>query len=263
MATFNSSQAVRSKEQRVTKEIVGNYTVTTRPFIGSGTFGRVYEAKNNITHLKVAVKEIALTSNRQKDDYLYKMAEREFMILQKLKTHKNIVQILDYFQEEDSCWIFMEFCNLGDLKVYLEINSGLNIKTKIKILAQSASAVAYMHRQTPSIIHRDLKLENILMTKQQGEDIVKLTDFGLSKVFSDKYTSSFSAIFNRGQFMTTVCGSNFFLAPEFFAEQDGGLKYDSSVDVFALGLVHLVVLQYGDNYRETNPLSGKFFTSFR
>ena len=53
MANNNSSQdeqIVREKVQRVTKEIVGNYTVTTRPCIGSGTFGRVCKAEHNETH---------------------------------------------------------------------------------------------------------------------------------------------------------------------------------------------------------------------
>ena len=117
----------------------------------------------------------------------------------------------------------MEFCNLGDLSVYLDEHKGMNLISKVKILEQSASALAFMHRQEPPIIHRDLKLQNILMTSLGGEDVVKLTDFGLSKVFSNKHTSSLSTVFNRGKYMATACGSEFFMAPEFFAEQDGGL----------------------------------------
>ena len=252
------SQCVRKKAQRITKEIVGDYTVTTRPFIGSGSFGKVCEAVHNDTHVKVAVKEIAITNNNEKNDYMSDMADRELAILQKLKNHKNIVKILDYVLEEDSCWIFMEFCNLGDLKAYLGNHSEIDFESKVNILDQSASALAFMHRQKPPIIHRDLKLENILMTKQGVTDIVKLTDFGLSKVFTDKHLSSFSALFNRGKFMSTACGSHFFLAPEFFAEQEGGLQYDPSIDVFALGLVHKIVLEYSHTNRETIPLSANF-----
>ena len=79
----------------------------------------------------------------------------------------------------------MEFCSLGDLSEYLENNKDINFMSKVKIMHQSASAVAFMHRQKPAIVHRDLKLQNILMTSQGGEDVVKLTDFGLSKVFRD------------------------------------------------------------------------------
>ena len=135
------------------------------------------------------------------------MAEREFQILQKLKHHANVVRVIDCIIEPDTCWIFMEFCNFGDLSVYLENNKPIDLMSKVKIMHQSASAVAFMHRQKPAIIHRDLKLQNILMTSQGEEDIVKLTDFGMSKVFRDKHNSSFSALFrgNR-QTMTTICG---------------------------------------------------------
>ena len=254
---LNPSQSVRKKVQRVTKEVVGDYTVTTRPFIGSGTFGRVCEAEHNETNVKVAVKEIAITSYNERNEYMSDMADREFTILQRLKSHRNIVQILDYVLEEDSCWIFMELCNLGDLKVYLTNQSEFDFESKLNILDQSASALAFMHRQKPPIIHRDLKLENILMARQGDEDVVKLTDFGLSKVFTDKHTASFSMLFNRGKFMSTAGRSHFFLAPEFFAEREGGLQYDPSIDVFALGLVHKVVLEYTKDNQEILPLSGK------
>ena len=95
MATTNSnpSLCVRKKVQRVTKEVVGDYTVTTRPFIGSGTFGKICEAEHNKTHVKVAVKEIAITSYNEENDYVCDMADRELMILQRLKGHRNIVQL--------------------------------------------------------------------------------------------------------------------------------------------------------------------------
>ena len=63
---------------------------------------------------------------------------------------------------------------------------------------------------------------------------------------------------NRGaNMMTTTCGSPYFMAPEFSAEMEGGTKYDSSVDVFSLGLVHLVVLESDGNLRDLIPLSGE------
>ena len=250
------SQTVK---RRITKEKVGDYTVITRPCIGSGTFGRVCEAEHNKTHEKVAVKDINIGNNDKKNQYMADMAQREFQILQKLKSHRNVVQIIDHVLEEDTCWIFMELCNLGDLSVYLEDHKSIHLISKVKIMHQSASALAFMHRQEPAIIHRDLKLQNILMTSQGGEDVVKLTDFGLSKVFRDKHTSSFSALFRgNAQAMTTRCGSDFFMAPERFLEPDEKLQYDSSIDVYALGLVHMVVLEYSEKYPVTLPLSSRY-----
>ena len=168
--------------------------------------------------------------------------------------------MIDCIIEPDTFWILMEFCSLGDLSEYLENNKAIDLMSKIKIKHQSASAVAFMHRQNPPIIHRDLKLQNILMTSQGGEDIFKLTDFGLSKVFRDKHTPSFSTLFRgNAQAMTTICGSDYFMAPELFTKQDGQLQYDSSIDVFALGLVHMVVLDYNEKYPVTTPLSSEYF----
>ena len=115
-------QIVIKKEQRVVKEKVGDYTVVTRTCIGSGTFRRVCKAEQNDTYDQIAVKEIHISNNKQKNQYMVDMAEREFQILQKLKHHKNVVRVIDCIIEPDTCWIFMEFCNHGGLNEYLENN---------------------------------------------------------------------------------------------------------------------------------------------
>ena len=245
--------------KRVTKEIVGNYTVITRPCIGSGTYGRVYEAKHNVTHKKVAVKEVSIADSYTENKFRSDMIQRELHILRQLKSHKNIIRIIDHVFEEDSCWIFMEFCNLGNLSAYLENNKTIDLVKKVRIISQSSSALAFMHRQTPAIIHRDLKLQNILMTFQNGEHVVKLTDFGLSNMFHDK-NASLPGLFNqtRAIYMTPVFGSDFFMAPELFAKHDGKLQYDLSIDVFALGLVHMVILDYTEQYPVNYPVPRQY-----
>ena len=70
MATNILCQTVPKRTQRVTKEIVGDYTVTTRPFIGSGSFGRVCLAEHNETNVNVAVKEITLIDRDQSKEYM-------------------------------------------------------------------------------------------------------------------------------------------------------------------------------------------------
>ena len=114
-------------------------------------------------------------------------------------------------------------------------------------MLQSASAVEFMHGQNPPTIHRDIKPENILLKKEAGENTVKLSDFGVSRISEDTM-------------MSTHCGSHYFMAPELSAET-ANIKYDSSVDVFALGLVYLVIFQ-SECYRDLLPLSGMYKHDF-
>ena len=139
----------------------------------------------------------------------------------------------------------MEFCNREDLSAFLQKHKAIDLMSKVKIMSQSSSAIAFMHSQRPAVIHRDLKLQNILMTSQGGEDIVKVTDFGLSNMFHDKSTT-LSGLLNQTSaiHMTPVLGSEFFMAPELFAKHDGQMLYDLSIDVFARGLVHMVILDF-------------------
>ena len=118
------------------------------------------------------------------------------------------------------------------------------------------SAVAYMRRQNPPIINRDIKLLNILLKKEDDEIIVKLADFGDSKTCGSGSTLEHK--FYQRRLMDTECGTPYFMAPEITMH----LKYDASVDTFALGLVHLVILQSGKN-QILIPLSGIIFIIFK
>ena len=236
---------------------VGDFIVTYSPILGQGAFGTVHEAVNRKTNKKCAAKQLFISDGGRKNDYICQMAERELKIIQDLHDHNNIVKVYDHLVKKSACWIFLEFCDLGNLNDYLSKNPELDMLSKVKLMLESASAVAFMHAQDPPVIHRDIKLENIMMKCEGDENIVKLTDFGLSKLCDEQ--QSLSKAFHQGQYMTTTCGSQYFMAPEFSAEFKGGVKYDSSVDTFALGLVHLVILESGQDV-ELLPLSGNMIT---
>ena len=112
---------------------------------------------------------------------------------------------------------------------------------------QSASAVQFMHNQNPSIIHRDIKPANILLKRENGNDIVKISDFGVSRFFKEN------------SIMSSEFGTPYFMAPELSIDRERK-QYDSSIDVFALGLVFLVVLQ-SDQYSDFRPLSGRSYNN--
>ena len=243
-----------SKRDEKITGIVGNYTVTFSPVIGGGTFGQVMEAIHNKSLKKCAVKRIQITDGTIRNEYLYSMAERELEIIKKLKDHTNVISLDKVIFTDNCCYLIMDFCD-HDLEGFLAQNPDITLLKKLRFMLQAANAVAFMHRQNPPIIHRDLKLKNILVKWEGYAYVIKLADFGLSKIFEDKFRASLSAIYTT-TYMTTGCDSQYFQAPEFFEESDDGLMYNASVDTFALGLLFSVMLHYGPDYNDFTPLSG-------
>jgi serine/threonine-protein kinase Chk2 len=93
----------------------------------------------------------------------------------------------------------------------------------LTLIRQSASAVSYLHGQTPPIVHRDIKPENILVESRSPFHI-KLSDFGLAKA---------------GSQLETHCGTPYYIAPEICQYSNG---YTRAVDIWSLGVVGF---QYG------------------
>ena len=221
---------------------VDNYIVTISPELGHGSHGQVLEAEHIKTKEKCVVKKIELTKDPARHKRSLEIAETEQEILSRL-SHKHIVKYLEVFPHRNSWWLFMERCNSGNLKDYLESRKFIQLDVKVKMMLQCASAVQYLHSKR--IIHRDIKLENFLVHETQGDFVIKLSDFGLSKLIEDDS-------FERSCVKTKV-GTRFYRAPELFS----GQYYTASVDTFALGLAFLVLFLFGPDNECTVPLSGK------
>ena len=101
----------------------------------------------------------------------------EEIFLQKSLLHINIVRILETFEDHENFYIVMEYASTGDL--YTRIQDGLQINEEIIqwLFKQLAEGVNHMHSR--NIIHRDIKLNNILL--DEGFT-VKICDFGISKL---------------------------------------------------------------------------------
>lgn len=121
----------------------------------------------------------------------------------------------------------MEYCDEGDLaqKVEKSISKNLPFSQICKWLLDISSAVAYIHKR--SIIHRDLKLENILI----NNGVAKLCDFGISRVVNEK---------NANKTMTKQVGTSIYMSPEITL----GKKYSFSTDVFSLGIMMYQLLAH-------------------
>ncbi|KAI7872499.1 kinase-like domain-containing protein [Spinellus fusiger] len=180
--------------------------------LGSGKFSQVVLAKH-YNGLQVAIKMI----DKQAHDYrVMSRLVREIDLMQALH-HDNIVKLYETFETCDTLFLVMEYIPGLNLDEYLnKMGGSLGEEEARDIFRQLVLAVHYCHSQ--SIVHRDLKTPNILVTPTGR---IKLADFGLGNKFGR-------------QRLKTICGSMLYYSPEIIS----GQKYHGpEVDCWCLGIV--------------------------
>ena len=221
---------------------LGPYEVDMLDKIGQGSYGVVYRGRDTIKDNIIAAKQCDVKSDKTGADAMV-----EIKHFQSVQNHPHIVALLDFHYKENAIWMIMEYCDAGDLENYF-IKHSPDMTEQVNIMYQSATAVSYMHCQVNTMVHRDLKPGNILMKMYKGQAIVKVTDFGLSKIVESGGPM-------KSLMCTTRAGTPGFMAPEFFLN----LKHEKSVDVFALGLVYLAMLVFNPGEDSLVPVVGKYF----
>ncbi|KFP28410.1 Serine/threonine-protein kinase 35, partial [Colius striatus] len=132
-------------------------------------------------------------------------------------------------------WFVMEFCEGGDLNQYV-LSRRPDPATNRSFMLQLTSAIAFLHKN--HIVHRDLKPDNILITERSGSPVLKVADFGLSKVCAGlaargKEGGRGSRAVNLNKYwLSSACGSDFYMAPEVWEGH-----YTAKADIFALGII--------------------------
>ena len=233
---------------------IGYYRVTLTEDIGSGSFGTVFQARNRKTGERLAVKKIKYEIGTEISEELKNMAESEAEVMKAVR-HAHIVSLLDYAIAHRSAWLFMSFCDRGDLNYYLSNNPDIPIGKRFILMHQMAEAVACLHGNSPPIIHRDIKPGNVLIKNIDGEDCAMLTDFGYAKLYDYNMGIAGSLVYR--DYHKSLKGTPSFMAPEFFMEDPSGLKYTATVDIFSLGLVYSIIYQYSQTNKNLYPMSGK------
>jgi serine/threonine protein kinase len=143
----------------------------------------------------------------------------------KLCQHPNIVKLLDVFETVSHIYIAMEYLPGGDLLTYFKNRkSKINEERVCQIVRQIVNALQYMKDR--GIIHRDLKLENVLLVDGNDQSDVKIADFGLSSLTGPNQDSH------------ERLGTLHYTAPEILS----GKPYDASVDVWSLGVITYALL---------------------
>lgn len=201
--------------------------------IGEGGMAIVYKAKCHLLNRFVAIK--ILKSELNKDEVFVAKFKREASASASL-SHNNIVHIFDVGSDGEINYIVMEYIDGKTLKEIIKENVRLNNEKTIDIGIQIAKALICAHEN--NIIHRDIKPQNILVTK---EGVVKVTDFGIAKA------SNSVTITNDSK----VIGSAHYFSPE----QAKGSVVDCRTDIYSLGIALYEMITGVVPYDADSPVS--------
>ena len=216
--------------------------------IGKGVYGSVFLANNTQLNIMVALKRI------DRRIYLLDDSVQETIEILKLLDHPNIIRMYECILSPKYLYIVNDYCSCGEL--FTNKKKPLSEHQLAFIFFQIFSALVYLHNN--NIIHRDIKLENILISDIEIEPNtkvkyfhVKMIDFGGAKVFE------------KSNLENEVFGSNLYIAPEVLKR-----KYNEKCDTWSVGvLLHLLLVGRapfeGGNITDTlNKIrKGKFNTN--
>lgn len=196
---------------------VGNYSIIKE--IGEGAFGKVYLAQHLLLDVQVVLKCGVLDDpNIVREIYYHRQLR-----------HKNVVKLYEVIRTETHLWMVLEYCEGNELYHYIYEQRRLDIEVCRHLFYQIVDAIRYVHLL--NLAHRDLKLENILLSDKR-RTVVKLTDFGFVREYSPY----------KRTMLSTVCGTTAYMAPEVLQHH----KYSGfACDIWSMGVI-LYAMVYGE-----------------
>ena len=162
----------------IMSKTVGNYIIDGK--IGSGSYAQVFKGIHKVTGELYAVKVIA-KEKLGNDERLYTNLESEILIMRDY-IHVNVVRLFENMTSGRNIYLILEFCPGGDLTKYIKKSHHLSEGVSRNFMLQLIDGLTFLH--TNRVIHRDIKPQNLLLTEQSPNAIVKIADFGFAKHLS-------------------------------------------------------------------------------
>ncbi|MFN7938533.1 MAG: protein kinase [Bryobacteraceae bacterium] len=195
---------------------IGRYRVIRE--IGRGAMGVVYLAEDPAIGRTVAIKTIRLSEAASEEERKF-LRDRLFREARSagILSHPGIVTIYDIYEEDNVCYVFMEYVDGPTLEKMMHGEEPLDGKTVLHVLEETAAALDYAHGK--GIVHRDIKPANIMVASGGA---VKITDFGVAKFTSQQATST-----------GVLLGTPSYMSPE----QISDAKISGRSDQFSLAVI--------------------------
>ncbi|XP_028747108.1 serine/threonine-protein kinase Nek4 isoform X1 [Peromyscus leucopus] len=203
--------------------------------VGRGSYGEVTLVKHRQDGKQYVIKKLNLRNASSRER---RAAEQEAQLLSQLK-HPNIVTYKESWEGGDGLlYIVMGFCEGGDLYRKLKEQKGqlLPESQVVEWFVQIVMALQYLHEK--HILHRDLKTQNVFLTRT---NIIKVGDLGIARVLE-----------HHGDMASTLIGTPYYMSPELFSNQ----PYNYKSDVWALGccVYEMATLKHAFNAKDMNSL---------
>jgi calcium/calmodulin-dependent protein kinase I len=190
------------------------------PVLGTGSCGEVKQATVIATGQEVAIKIIRKSE----------VKNHQHIVNAELSTvgnmnHPNIVKLLDWFESREKYYIVFELAKGGELFKHLRERGPYPEHDAAKLVRVILDAVDYMHKH--HVVHRDLKLENLLYKSTSKDAPLLIADFGIAHLID-----------SPDQLMSAVCGTRGYTAPEILLHR----QYDSKIDIWSVGVITYMLL---------------------
>jgi len=212
---------------RITDSMVKE-TYAVGKVLGHGASGEVYHVTHKTTGKAFACKVVKKNSSMNDAQSM----STEIEIMKRIR-HRNIVSMYELYETPKCLWIILELVDGGDMYHFLATSEGYNEVLASRQMRQALAGVHYLH--SLGVVHRDLKLDNILLSGTVDNCIVKIADFGLSalvRLDEDGYDAEESSKRKAYTHLTEMWGTVEYFAPEVISQ-----AYGPQADVWALGCV--------------------------
>ncbi|KAG5975389.1 hypothetical protein E4U55_007725 [Claviceps digitariae] len=247
MSTMSENEVMAKLKEAVSKDDP-NLSYAKQKKIGQGASGSVYVAKIKETaqgiareilrqqgpRAQVAIKQMDLAHQPRKE-----LIVNEIMVMKDSK-HRNIVNFVDAFLKNNNqeLWVVMEFMEGGPLTDVIDNNPSISEEQISTICLETCRGLHHLHAQ--SIIHRDIKSDNVLLDARGN---VKITDFGFCAKLTDAKSKR-----------ATMVGTPYWMAPEVVKQKEYGPK----VDVWSLGIMAIEMIESEPPYLNEEPLKALY-----